>query len=162
MSSTTCPRVLPLSCGACNSVHMSTASNPTTEWVPDTSEALGARLALVRWRKGWNAKEAAIACGLPPQSWRDWEAGARPRDMVDICRKIAERTDVNFYWLLTGETPTAASGGPGGKGSRRLPHLDSNQEPAGYWPSQYETALSVVDDRTFQDFHSFGSTADAA
>ena len=50
-------------------------------WRPDLS-AFGARLALVRQRMGWNVKEAADHCRLPPQSWRSWEAGRTPRDLV--------------------------------------------------------------------------------
>lgn len=69
-----------------------------TGWVPELNFA--ARLALVRNKMGWNAKEAALACGLPAQSWRNWEAGARPHDYPEVCQKIADRTGVSAAWLF--------------------------------------------------------------
>ena len=36
-------------------------------WVPDMSR-FSVRLMLIRHELGWNAKEAALACGLPAQS----------------------------------------------------------------------------------------------
>lgn len=61
-----------------------------------------ARLALVRNKMGWNAKEAALACGLPAQSWRNWEAGKRPHDYIEVCQKITDRTGVSTEWLVLG------------------------------------------------------------
>ncbi|GAS94369.1 Gp34 [Mycolicibacterium canariasense] len=82
-------------------------------WVPDAS-TFGARLALVRQRMGWNIKEAAIACALPAGSWREWElSGRRPRDLDEVCLKIADRTGCNDYWLMTGRT-SPNGGGDGG------------------------------------------------
>ena len=77
-----------------------------TPWVP-TDEAFGARLALVRQRMSWgNVKEAALACGLPVESWRTWERdNVRPRDLGTAARKIADRTGCDFFWLATGQTP---------------------------------------------------------
>jgi len=74
-----------------------------------TADTFGARLALVRQRMGWgNVKEAALACGAPVESWRNWERdGARPRNIVDIAERIAERTGCDFYWLLTGPRSTS-------------------------------------------------------
>lgn len=68
--------------------------------MPD-DEAFGARLALVRQRMGWgNVKEAALACGLPVESWRGWERDGRlPRDLVGTCRAIAQRTGADVNWL---------------------------------------------------------------
>lgn len=68
------------------------------DWVPELT--FPARLAVVRNRMGWNAKEAALACGLPAQSWRNWEAGKRPQDYEAICKKIHERTGCNLPWLM--------------------------------------------------------------
>jgi transcriptional regulator with XRE-family HTH domain len=74
-----------------------------TQWVPDTSN-FGVRLVLVRHEMGWNAKEAALACGISPQSWREWEmSGRRPRDYEGICKRIAARTQCNLIWLLAGD-----------------------------------------------------------
>ncbi len=72
------------------------------DWIPDDS-VFAARLAKVRNRMGWNAKEAAVECGLPPQSWRNWEAGKGPRDVVRVSRQISERTGVSLEWLVFGE-----------------------------------------------------------
>lgn len=45
-------------------------------WVP-TFDEFGARLAAVRNKMGWNAKEAALACGIAQGSWREWEVRNR-------------------------------------------------------------------------------------
>jgi len=74
-------------------------------WVP-AIESFGVRLVLVRHQMGWNAKEAALACGIAAQSWREWEqSGRRPRDYEGVCRQIAERTRCDLIWLMTG-TPS--------------------------------------------------------
>lgn len=72
-----------------------------TPWVPDDS-TFGARLALVRWRLGWNVKEAADACGLNDQSWRNWESGKLPRDLLAVSAKIAGTTGCSEMWLVSG------------------------------------------------------------
>lgn len=98
-------------------------------WVPDTS-TFGARLALVRQRMGWNLKEAALACQLPQGSWREWELKGRdPRGIQSIVEKIAERTRVDEYWLLTGKTAPNGGPGGGGDGGLLLPRMDSNHQP---------------------------------
>lgn len=72
-------------------------------WVPILT-TFAARLAAVRHEMGWNAKEAALACGLPAASWREWELNGRePRGIQKIVEKINERTGVDEYWLLTGK-----------------------------------------------------------
>lgn len=82
-------------------------------WVA-TDREFGARLALVRQRMGWNVKEAALACGVPVQSWRTWERdGVMPRDVVAVSRKINQATGADTSWLVG------------------LLRLDSNQEPPG-------------------------------
>lgn len=92
-------------------------------WVPD--DTFGARLALVRQRFGWNVKEAALACGVPVQSWRGWERdNMRPRDLVSVCRQIADATGASYDWLLDGRlpgmrnTPAGPEGPDGGVGVR--------------------------------------------
>lgn len=91
------------------------STQPVVGWGPDDAE-FGARLALVRQRMGWgNVKEAALACGLPVESWRNWERdGRKPRDYIAVCQKISARTGADLSWLAG------------------LPRLDSNQQPAGY------------------------------
>ena len=80
-----------------------TQSTHKSGWVPN-DEAFGARLALVRQRMGWgNVKEAALACGLPTQSWRTWERdGVQPRRLVEVASLIADRTGCDLGWLLAG------------------------------------------------------------
>jgi transcriptional regulator with XRE-family HTH domain len=69
--------------------------------VPDLT--FGARLALIRHKMGWNIKEAATACGVPPQSWRGWELNARePHRLTTISMAIASRTGVDYLWLVHG------------------------------------------------------------
>jgi hypothetical protein len=80
-----------------------TADPVAIGWVPIV-ESFGARLALVRQRMGWgNVKEAAECCGLPVQSWRNWERDSgQPRDIVKAAQRISAVTGVNYYWLLDG------------------------------------------------------------
>lgn len=85
-----------------------------TNWIPDTS-TFAARLALVRWRMGWNQKEAATECNLTQNSWGNWEEGVNPRNYVETINRIVLRTGVNKTWLMTGEgspenTPSENSG----------------------------------------------------
>ncbi len=80
------------------------AEQQTRGWVTDAS-AFGARLAMLRQHKGWgNVTEAAQACGLPKESWRNWERDNRePRNYVQVCRLISQVTGVNLMWLMTGQ-----------------------------------------------------------
>lgn len=78
-------------------------------WKPDAA-AFGARLALIRWQLNYNMKEAALACGVPPASWRSWEVdGGMPRDQVATCTLIAERTGCDRIWLLAGDAVAGAA-----------------------------------------------------
>jgi hypothetical protein len=76
----------------------------TPPWIP-TDDTFGARLALIRQKMEWgNVKEAALACGLPTESWRTWERdGVLPRDLVKVAARITERTGVDYGWLLAGQ-----------------------------------------------------------
>jgi transcriptional regulator with XRE-family HTH domain len=107
---------------------MTTQAMDSARWVPDT-RAFGARLALVRQHMGWNQKEAALACGLKPSSWREWEMRGRgPHNLQDVAELISERTNCDDYWLLTGKThesphPTVPDGGVNDAAStRRAPN----------------------------------------
>lgn len=89
----------------CHSVGM-TQVTPETQtpepWVPDAS-TLGARLALIRQRMGWNITEAARECHVHAESWRLWEQqGREPRRLVTIAMAIATRTGVDLDWLVYG------------------------------------------------------------
>ena len=81
-----------------------------------TTAAFGARLALIRWQMGWNQKEAALACGLPHASWREWElSGRAPRNLVEVATKISRKTGISDYWVMTGKV--TADHDPNGGGS---------------------------------------------
>lgn len=84
-------------------------------WVPDLT-AFSTRLAVVRNRMGWNAKEAALACGLPASSWRNWEAGKRPHDLAMVCNTISRRTGVPATWLAFGPEAMQAARDTRGSG----------------------------------------------
>lgn len=112
------------------------STQPVTRgWIPD-DQNLGARLALVRQRFGWNMKEAALACAIPQGSWREWELKDRvPRDYPGMMEKIAARTDVDLMWLMTGRTPGSGDDGSPDReagASEKLLRLDSNQQPSDY------------------------------
>lgn len=81
-----------------------TANDTARGFRPDAS-TFGARLALLRQHQGWgNVKEAALACGLPSQSWRNWERDGRlPRDYMAVCQQIAEYSGVDLDWLIGGD-----------------------------------------------------------
>lgn len=102
-------------------------------WRPDDS-SFGARLALVRQRMGWgNVKEAALACGLPVESWRNWERdGREPRSYIAVCQKISERTGADMAWLAG--MPLGAAGydelGPAGAVTRGNRAAESRCTPA--------------------------------
>ena len=75
------------------------------DWIPSTDD-FAARLVLIRHEMGWNLKEAALACGIRAQSWREWELEHRkPRDYERVCHQIAEHSGCNRVWLMTGYVP---------------------------------------------------------
>jgi hypothetical protein len=80
------------------------AVQSTASWIPDDS-SFGARLALIRQRMGWgNVKRAALACGLPAESWRTWERdNVSPREILEIAEKISEHTGCDYGWLVGGQ-----------------------------------------------------------
>lgn len=89
-------------------------------WIP-TDETFAARLALIRQRMGWgNVAEAAMACGVPVASWRNWERdGREPRRVVEVAQLIANRTGCDFMWLVAGRIPTRGSGSANRRRDRR-------------------------------------------
>lgn len=111
---------------------MSTQPTIDESWIPST-DTFGARLALIRWRMGWNQKEAALACGLSQASWRGWELSGRgPRDLADVASKISMRTGVDEYWILTGKSHGEHPSGPGGGEQNPKSEAVSNHEPLDY------------------------------
>jgi hypothetical protein len=108
---------------------------PITGWTADDS-TFGARLALIRQRMAWgNVKEAAVACGLPPESWRTWERdNVAPRRVVEVAAIIAERTGCDYGWLLAGKRLTTyptARGGAQAKPNDRKATLTGRTRPIG-------------------------------
>ena len=94
------------------------AEAAVTPWKPSDDD-FGVRLAMIRHRMRWNVKEAARVCGLPAQSWRQWELeGVIPRNQVVIAKQIAGATGCDYLWLLAG--PDGKSPEP----TRRLPGHD--------------------------------------
>jgi transcriptional regulator with XRE-family HTH domain len=71
---------------------------------PVPEDTFGARLAIVRQvMGGWNVKRTADFCGIDDQRWRNWENGrSTPRDLIAVCRQIAEACQVNYPWLIGG------------------------------------------------------------
>lgn len=105
-------------------------------WTADDS-TFGARLALVRQRMGWgNVKEAAVACGVPAESWRRWERdGQSPRNVIEIAGLIADRVGCDFGWLLAGPrltTTTTARGVTGREVNNWSPRGAERTGPIGY------------------------------
>lgn len=72
-----------------------------TGWIAD-DETFGARLALVRQRKGWNIAEAARTCGVNGESWRLWEQGRSPSRLTTIAMAIASAAGCDYLWLVHG------------------------------------------------------------
>jgi len=92
-----------------------TATQPRTPgWTPDDT-TFGARLALVRQRMGWgNIAKAAKECGVPVDSWRNWEVdGREPHRLVTISMAIATRTGCDLDWLVYG--PVRGDAVPSGR-----------------------------------------------
>lgn len=76
---------------------------PTQGWTADDS-TFGARLALIRQRMGWgNIARAAKECGVPTDSWRNWEVdGREPHRLTTIAMTIATRAGCDYLWLVHG------------------------------------------------------------
>lgn len=89
---------------------LGSAAKTAQAWIPDDS-TFGARLALIRQRMAWgNVKEAAVACGIPVQSWRTWERdGVEPRGLQRIATQIAAATGCDLVWLMGGSALRGAT-----------------------------------------------------
>jgi len=95
------------------------------------SDTLSNRLLLARTHAGFlTVKEAAERCGLNYGSWSNWEGGARPRDLLDVVRKIANGLDINYEWLLFGGPLLPARGRPTRRSTKR-----TAVDNCGYRPS---------------------------
>lgn len=80
-----------------------TTSTATAGWVA-TDATFGARLVLIRQKMGWgNIAKAARECGVPTDSWRNWEVdGVEPHRRTTIAKMIATRTGCDYLWLVHG------------------------------------------------------------
>lgn len=79
-------------------VRKTTTTSPSR---PRDSFAL--RLAIVRAHMGWgNRAEMAEALGFSDQGIKNWEQGRVPRNMPEVCRRIAEVTGLDYTWLMVG------------------------------------------------------------
>lgn len=102
--------------------------------IPDDS-TFGARLAMVRQRRGWNMKEAARAAGVPHMSWVGWETrGMSPRRYAQVTQQISEAAGVSLFWLMTGahpKFPNQVTYLPVGD-EEESPFAESNRRPSHY------------------------------
>lgn len=73
---------------------------PAVPWVPE--DTYGDRLARIRRQMHWNVSQAAEACGVSHQSWRNWEAGGQPSKLMQTTRQIADASGCDPNWLLLG------------------------------------------------------------
>lgn len=83
---------------------MTPGERVTIGWVPDDN-TVGARLILIRQRKGWtNLSYAAKACDVAPETWRAWEnnTNKNPRNYEAIVAKIARKSGCDAGWLYAG------------------------------------------------------------
>lgn len=97
----------PASCGYSDGMHTTDTEEPTAQQAPGwtaNDATFGARLALIRQHMGWgNIAKAAKECGVPTDSWRNWEVdGREPHRLVTIALAIATRTGCDYLWLVHG------------------------------------------------------------
>ena len=92
-------------------------------WIP--VDDLATRLLVLRHQRGLTQREAALACGINYGAWQSMEDGRQARGLDQKIARISAALGVSREWLMWGG-PLAPSGG--------LPHLDSNQKPAGFRP----------------------------
>jgi len=97
------------------------AQTPPAPWTPDDS-TFGARLALIRQRMRWgDIARAAKECGVPTDSWRNWEVdGREPHRLITIAVTIATRTGCDLDWLVYGPNKPIK---PIATGMRLDPHV---------------------------------------
>lgn len=123
-----------------------TTEPTTTRSVPEDTLAL--RLVIARVYRGhYNAASAALAVGVPRQSWSNWERGKPIQHEDAMLAKIARVLDVDEDWLRDGGPLGGATMRPdpnGPDGGELLPRLDSNQEPSGYLSPQVRDLLRAA------------------
>lgn len=73
---------------------------PTPPWRPGDTFAV--RLAALRTELGMNAAQISRLCGIADQTWRNWEDGVGPQDLLAAIETIVEHTGCDRDWLLYG------------------------------------------------------------
>jgi transcriptional regulator with XRE-family HTH domain len=114
---------------------MSTAEVIPLRWRPTI--AFKDRLRAVRKEYGartGNPKltqiEFAAVLDVNDNTYKQWESGGRPRDLVAFARLVERKTGADPAWLLD----VAEAGPDDGPGLDVYPPRDSNPEPAGSRP----------------------------
>lgn len=102
----------------------------TTQEVPDSGSyewTFGDRLRKIRRVQNLTQDEFADQMGVNRKSLAAWELDSwLPRGVVAFAKRLQLLYGVPVAWTLgIDDGPT------GGPGNGKLPHLDSNQEPAG-------------------------------
>ena len=77
---------------------------PDRPWVPAGPRTFGDRIRQIRIDLDMDAQTAAALCGVPKNSWLNWEKGKRPQDLERVARQISDKLNVPLIYLLTGET----------------------------------------------------------
>lgn len=87
------------------------------------ADTFAVRLILSRHLNGMTIGEAARASGINDATWATWEGGRRPRDILEVCRRISDALDIDYEWLLFG----GSLAGPRGVATR--PEGDTSRYP---------------------------------
>jgi hypothetical protein len=113
---------------------------PGTKGTPDQqrlrrgrkpADTFSNRLMLARALAGHvSIREACEITGLNRGNWTGWERGLRPRDILDVCQRVAAGLDIDEEWLLWGG-PLA---GPMGVPVTREPDVRAEEFRQAYSP----------------------------
>ena len=120
-------------------MHTRRMSTQTAQWrVPEWTFA--DRLRKIRTDSGMHQREFATALGVTASAYAAWESGRNlPANLVSVAKRIEMLTGVPAAWTLGLETQNGPHPGRGeGFG---LPRVDSNHEPADYWPGDVEDVV---------------------
>lgn len=109
------------------------------------ADTFAVRLLLARHHAGHlSIREAAARAGIGHATWTKWERGARPADILDVVRRIADALEIDHDWLLFGGplagprgVPTKRVIGEGAKrrGGTNLPYARVTVRPRDTRPS---------------------------
>lgn len=65
-------------------------------------DSFAVRLAIIRTELGKNMSDMAELVGYPTATYRTWEKGAMPHDLVAVAKRIEERTGYDALWVIRG------------------------------------------------------------